>query len=145
MGYRLNRLDEPVFMAVSNPLLTEFGIHHRLESCDGIQQYRPLTRFWPPLTRLWHTVLRHIFVHMIFIPSAFEPIYFIFKSYCMGGNFYQKKCRIQWVNLNSLILNFYYYKNCTEIKLSISLCSKKSSPDFCPCMQPHCYPVSTRH
>ena len=32
MGYRLNRLDEPVFIAVSKPLLTEFGIHHRLES-----------------------------------------------------------------------------------------------------------------
>ena len=35
MGYRLNRLDEPVFMAVSKPLLTEFGIRHRLESCVG--------------------------------------------------------------------------------------------------------------
>ena len=34
MGYRLNRLDEPVFIAVSKPLLTEFGIHYRLESCD---------------------------------------------------------------------------------------------------------------
>ena len=33
VGYRLNGLDEPVFMAVSKPLLTEFGIHHRLESC----------------------------------------------------------------------------------------------------------------
>ena len=33
VGYRLNCLDEPVFMAVSKPLLTEFGIHHRLESC----------------------------------------------------------------------------------------------------------------
>ena len=33
MGYRLNRLDEPVFMAVSKPLRTEFGIHHRLKSC----------------------------------------------------------------------------------------------------------------
>ena len=33
MGYCLNRLDEPVFIAVSKPLLTEFGIHHRLESC----------------------------------------------------------------------------------------------------------------
>ena len=33
MGYRLNRLDEPVFIAVSKPLLTEFGIHCRLESC----------------------------------------------------------------------------------------------------------------
>ena len=34
MGYRLIRLDEPVFIAVSKPLLTEFGIHYRLESCD---------------------------------------------------------------------------------------------------------------
>ena len=33
MGYRLNRLDEPVFMAVPKPMLTEFRIHYRLESC----------------------------------------------------------------------------------------------------------------
>ena len=33
MGHRLNRLNEPIFMAVSKPLLTEFGIHHRLECC----------------------------------------------------------------------------------------------------------------
>ena len=26
-------LDEPVFIAVLKPLLTEFHIHHRLESC----------------------------------------------------------------------------------------------------------------
>ena len=32
VGYQLNCLDEPVFRAVSKPLLTEFGIHHRLES-----------------------------------------------------------------------------------------------------------------
>ena len=32
MGYRLNRLDEPVFIAGPKPMLTEFGIHHRLES-----------------------------------------------------------------------------------------------------------------
>ena len=38
MGYRLNRLDEPVFIAVSKPLLTEFGIHHRLESCAVFQK-----------------------------------------------------------------------------------------------------------
>ena len=35
MGYRLNRLDEPVLIAVSKPLLTEFGIHHRLKSCEA--------------------------------------------------------------------------------------------------------------
>ena len=33
MGYRLNRLDEPVFMAVAKPMLTEFAIHYRLENC----------------------------------------------------------------------------------------------------------------
>ena len=33
MGYRLNRLDEPILIAVSKSLLTEFGIHLRLESC----------------------------------------------------------------------------------------------------------------
>ena len=35
MRYRFNRLDESVYTAVSKPLLTEFGIHHRLESCVG--------------------------------------------------------------------------------------------------------------
>ena len=29
----MNRLDEPVLIAVSKPLLTEFGIHFRFESC----------------------------------------------------------------------------------------------------------------
>ena len=33
MGYCLNRLDELVFIAVSKPLLSEFGVHHRLECC----------------------------------------------------------------------------------------------------------------
>ena len=39
MGYRFNRLDEPVLIAVSKPLLTEFGIHHRLESCEYISLF----------------------------------------------------------------------------------------------------------
>ena len=34
MGYRLNRLDEPVLVAVPKPMQTEFGIHYRLESCE---------------------------------------------------------------------------------------------------------------
>ena len=33
MGYRLNRLDEPVFMAGPKLMPTEFDIHHRLDSC----------------------------------------------------------------------------------------------------------------
>ena len=39
MGYRLNRLDEPVFMAVPKPMLTEFGIHYRLESCVSFSTF----------------------------------------------------------------------------------------------------------
>ena len=35
MGYHLNRLDKLVFIAVSKPLETGFGIHHRLESCES--------------------------------------------------------------------------------------------------------------
>ena len=49
MGYRLNRLDEPEFMAVSKTLLTEFGIHHRLESCVLI--------FWLILTFEFRLIL----------------------------------------------------------------------------------------
>ena len=33
MGYRLNRPNEPVFMAGPKPMRTDFGIHQRLESC----------------------------------------------------------------------------------------------------------------
>ena len=44
MGYRLNRLDEPVFMAVPKPLLIEFGIHLRLESCGCIISQIALSR-----------------------------------------------------------------------------------------------------
>ena len=40
MGYRLNCLDEAVFVTVSKPMQTEFGIHHRLESC---MQYTELS------------------------------------------------------------------------------------------------------
>ena len=40
MGYRLNSLDGPVFIAVSKPLLTGFGIHHRLESF--VSQFEPV-------------------------------------------------------------------------------------------------------
>ena len=43
MGYRLNCQDEPVLIAVSKPLLTEFGINHRLESC-GFAVIGSLTR-----------------------------------------------------------------------------------------------------
>ena len=38
MGYCLKRLDELVFIAVPKPMLTDFGIHHRLESCVQLQR-----------------------------------------------------------------------------------------------------------
>ena len=41
MGYRLNRLDEPVFMAGPKPMRTEFGIHQRLESCEQVGAVMP--------------------------------------------------------------------------------------------------------
>ena len=36
MGYRLNSLDEPVFMAGPKLMRTEFGICQRLESCGSV-------------------------------------------------------------------------------------------------------------
>ena len=30
-----NRLDEPIFVAAPKPMLTEFGILYRLESCEA--------------------------------------------------------------------------------------------------------------
>ena len=76
----------------------------------------------------WNTVLRHIFVHMIFVASVFETIYFMFKGYYMGETYNTRKpykCRIQWAYFNVLISNFYLYKKSNEIKLSILLCTKK--------------------
>ena len=39
MGYHLNRLDEPVFMAGPKPMQTEFGINQRLESCGAFLKF----------------------------------------------------------------------------------------------------------
>ena len=35
VSYCLNRLDEPILIAEPKPLLTEFNIQHRLDSCGG--------------------------------------------------------------------------------------------------------------
>ena len=35
MGYRLNRLNKPVFMAGPKPKQSDFDIHQRLESCNS--------------------------------------------------------------------------------------------------------------
>ena len=43
----MNHLDEPVLIAVSKPLLTEFGIYHRFESCEVTKQpnVKELTKY----------------------------------------------------------------------------------------------------
>ena len=38
VGHRLICLYEPVLMGVPKPMLTEVGIHYRLESCDVLPQ-----------------------------------------------------------------------------------------------------------
>ena len=60
MGYRLNRLDEPVLMEVPKPMQTEFGIHYRLESCAGVSPV------WPFFGRKEETFGFHI------LPVTFE-------------------------------------------------------------------------
>ena len=45
MGYNLNCFDEPVFMAGPKPMLTEFDIDHRLESCAYQIEERHLVPF----------------------------------------------------------------------------------------------------
>ena len=50
MGYRWNRLDEPIFMAGPEPMQTEFGIHHRLKSCDEYKENDEADRFSKALT-----------------------------------------------------------------------------------------------
>ena len=63
----MNRLTEPVFIAVSKLLLTEFGIHYRLESCvyDSFFLFlktpaAPFLEFMRLLGRLIHWELRGI-------------------------------------------------------------------------------------
>ena len=40
--YHVSRLDEPVFIPVPKPLLTEFGIHERSEICVSLSNFNLL-------------------------------------------------------------------------------------------------------
>ena len=55
----------------------EFGLLKRRQSRGG----NPLS--------ILNTVLRHIFVHMIFVASVFKAIYFMFKGHFLEGNLHQ--------------------------------------------------------
>ena len=52
MGYHLNCLDEPVFMAGPKHIQAEFGNHQRLESCGDetkmLTKIPFLLEFWTP-------------------------------------------------------------------------------------------------
>ena len=56
MGYRLNRLDEPVFMAGPKPMRTEFGIHLRLEGCEATYYSQIKVLGSTHMHRLWGVV-----------------------------------------------------------------------------------------
>ena len=57
MGYHLNRLDEPVFMVVPEPMLSEFGIHQRLESCAYINKVLSCAQeFLPLILACWQVM-----------------------------------------------------------------------------------------
>ena len=51
MGYRLNRLDEPVFMAVPKLMLTEFGMSSK--SCEENLEPVGLVNTWSMDWVLW--------------------------------------------------------------------------------------------
>ena len=68
------------------------------------------------------------------LPSL-RPFISYLKAIMLGEIYIKIKSyefRIKWVYSNDKILNFYYYKNCNEIKFSISLCSKKVRQIFVP-------------
>ena len=52
MGYHLNRLDKPVLVAVSKPLLTEFGNYLRLESCSEESMVRVPKLFYQEMSNI---------------------------------------------------------------------------------------------
>ena len=76
MGYCLNCLDEPVFIAVSKPLLTEFGIHYSLESCDiyHLIEHRKVMEgaLFDFISRLISPLPNYILWHCIFRPRTFS-------------------------------------------------------------------------
>ena len=90
-GYHLNRLDKAVFMEVPKPMLTEFGIHYRLESCeeDFIAERRCWVRwmmigvvtrgaeFTSRFTRIWLMVYR-----WISLSFATNFIFHFFQQIC---------------------------------------------------------------
>ena len=60
MGYRLNRPDEPAFMAVPKPMLTLVGIHYRLESCGPLLLVVMILIYWAYLSNLDIKFLRAV-------------------------------------------------------------------------------------
>ena len=71
MGHRLNRLDESVFISVSNLLLTEFGIHHRLD-CVLYDFHVDLIKFARPRYESGKTMIETINFKQISCYPAFK-------------------------------------------------------------------------
>ena len=93
MGYRLNRLDEPVLIAVSKPLLTEFGIHHRLESCGGINSLLKQTEVKNELVARSGVFCRGYFASLAtYVPSSASwwAFYHFFQESLYKVRFYRE-------------------------------------------------------
>ena len=76
-------------------------------------------------------------------PWSLSPIISCLKSIFRGEIYISIKlciCRFRQAYFNVLIFNFYYYKNCNELKLSISLWTKKVRQIFVHL----CYRIATQ-
>ena len=78
MGYRLNRLDEAIFMAGPKPMRTEFGIRQRLESCVGFMSLAFVIN--------WRLILLTFTVNICFLltPSLCSWSHLLEKIVSMG-------------------------------------------------------------
>ena len=82
MGYLLNSLDDPVFIEVSKPLLTEFGIPHRLERVFlpkiGLNFFAAGLEFFENAQKMPDLLVAGIFeATTTFICPFFSLVYFI--------------------------------------------------------------------
>ena len=91
MGYRLNRLDEPVLIAVSKPLLTEFGIHHGLESCAVLLFFMQPQNCWPVLCPF--SFSGFLFVWILMMALVATPLLFL---QVWVGSFSGRSCLGVW-------------------------------------------------
>ena len=97
MGYRLNRLDEPIFMAGPKPMRTEFGIYPRLESCAPFESFSGKKKTKPHFFWARNIRPRPQDPEMgppSYLPSGLpETIGLNILPYCIGDRYLVGRCR----------------------------------------------------